>query len=548
MLVAESPDKHAQRPQYFAELPLRTKVLLSQLPVAVSVGLVVLACLYLDAAEVVDAHGFLLGAAGIAALTVLAGSVPWQRLPEYAYWAIPLLDFVALAPVVEYARHQLDGMTMLAAFPVFWLGWSGVYPRLALVLSILGSAAVTWWPYVNAPEATEQELMRPLLVPLFMLSLAIATGVISRSVDKQTEELAVSLAGIRQRNRLLQTVLDTTDVGILVTDRHGNDMIMNPAQRRFHLVALPEGVDDGAEADLLQYRPDGTTPIPVDERPVGRAIRGESFQGCLIAVGPPPEQLTLSVSAQAMHDEDGTFDGTVVVFHDVTELMKAIQARDRFVADVSHEFRTPLTSIIGYLELARDADLDPELARYVRIIHRNAERLLVLVSSLLDAASTKELVLRRTDLVKLLRHSAESAAARARSAGVRLETDLPDSLPVVADRLRTSQIIDNLLSNAIKYTPGGGVVTLSARLDGDHAEFAVADTGIGMTPQELEHVFSSFYRTEEVRKAAIPGTGLGLSLAERFVREQHGTITVESEKGVGTVFTVRLPLVVSSTE
>ncbi len=546
MLVAESPDKHEHRPQYFSELPLRRKVLLSQLPVAVSVGLVVLACLYLDANGALAAREFLFGAAGVAVLTLLAGTIPWQKLPEYAYWAIPLLDFVALAPVVEYARHQLDGMTMLAAFPVFWLGWSNVFPRLALVLSLIGSAAVTWWPYVNAPEVGQQELMRPLLVPLFMLSLAIATGVISRSVDKQTEELGASLAGIRQRNRLLQTVLDTTDVGILVTDRHGNDMIMNPAQRRFHMIGLPEGTDDGAEADLLQYRPDGTTPMPLEERPVLRAIRGESFQGCLITVGQAPEQLTLSVSAQAMHDEDGTFDGTVVVFHDVTELMHAIQARDRFVADVSHEFRTPLTSIIGYLELARDAELDPELARYVRIIHRNAERLLVLVSSLLDAANTKELVLRRTDLVKLLRHSAESAAARARSAGVRLETELPESLPVVADRLRTAQIIDNVISNAIKYTPAGGVVTLSARMDDDHAEFSVADTGIGMTREELDHVFASFYRTEEVRKAAIPGTGLGLSLTERFVREQHGTITVDSEKGVGTVFTVRLPLVVPS--
>jgi signal transduction histidine kinase len=388
-----------------------------------------------------------------------------------------------------------------------------------------------------------EDLFRPALVPVMMLAMAIAASVLARSMDRQRDELRDVLSSTRQQNRRLETILDTTDVGIVVTDREGNGLIMNAAQRRQHLIGQPEGKHDAPEGELLAFEPDGVTPIPEQDRPVYRAVRGESFSGRLVALGVDGSQQFLSISAQAMKDDDGEFDGTVVVFQNVTDLIDAIRSREKFVADVSHEFRTPLTSIIGFLDLALEDEQDEEIARYLKTCERNADRLLTLVNSLLDSASSNAaLSPEPTDLARLMRHSVESAQVRAKNGEITLVSELPEKLPVLADKVKISQVADNLISNAIKYTQAGGTVTVRVRQAGDCAEVEVADNGFGMTPEEQEKMFTNFYRTEHVRRAAIPGTGLGLAITRAYVRAHGGEISVTSEQGVGSVFTASIPV------
>ncbi|MFB9071434.1 sensor histidine kinase [Citricoccus parietis] len=253
-----------------------------------------------------------------------------------------------------------------------------------------------------------------------------------------------------------------------------------------------------------------------------------------------------------MYDEEDNFDGTVVVFQNVTDLMDAIQTRDRFVAEVSHEFRTPLTSIIGYLDVALEEDLDPIVRKFLNTSQRNAERLLGLVTSLLDsAANSSKVTVQEVNLARLVRNSAESVEVQTKKAGLSLQADLPDRMDAKADPVKMGQVVDNLLSNAIKYTPSGGSITVSLRQlggvggvdgGGEWAELVVRDTGFGMTAAERGKLFTNFYRTEHVRKAAIPGTGLGLAITQGFVRAHGGEILVSSEKDVGSTFTVRIPL------
>ncbi|HEY4616523.1 MAG TPA: ATP-binding protein [Citricoccus sp.] len=537
--------------RYFAQFSLRRRVFLSQLPLTCSV-LVVVVCVL--AVPVHADHGpgtwpastpaFWFGAAAVVLLTLAAAVIPWDRLPAVAPWTIPLLDFPAIAALWDTARYALDGMAMLSAFPVFWLAWSRMYPVWGIVLGFIGSAAVTWWPYiVDLDELPREHLFRPALVPVMMLAMAIAASVLSRSLDRQREELKTVLATTRQQKRRLETILDTPDVGIVVTDREGNGLIMNAAQRRQHLIGQPDGRHDATEPDLLVFEPDGKTPVPKEERAVYRAVRGESFSGRLYALGRDGSQQFLSISAQAMRDEDGEFDGTVIVFQNVTDLIDAIRSREQFVADVSHEFRTPLTSIIGFLDLALEDEQDPAVIRYLQTCQRNADRLLTMVNSLLDAASGNAvLVLERTDLARLVRHSVDSARVRAGNGEVTLVTDAPEELVVQADKVKMSQVVDNLVSNAIKYTPAGGTVTVTVRRAGDCAEVVVADTGIGMSPEEQEKLFTNFYRAEHVRRAAIPGTGLGLAITRAYVRAHGGEISVRSEEGVGSTFTVSIPV------
>lgn len=550
--------------QFFGEYSVRRRVLLSQLPLTISAALATLAVL-LSSPQLATVSPHLLGGlGGILALTVAAGVTPWERLPAMAFWAIPLLDFVAIAPFWSAARFALDGMSLLTAFPVFWLAWTGVRPWLGISLGVLGSGVVAWWPYLPraslfTEEAVIAQLYRPALVPLMMLSLGVAASVLTRSLDRQSSELAASLRDTAIQNRLLNAVVETSEVGILVVDRDGHDLVMNHAQRRQHFLGLPAGVELAGEADLLIFEPDGVTPLDVEDRPVRRALQGEAFQGRIVAVGTDGSQQHLSVSASPMVDEEGAFDGTVVVFQNVTDLVGALRARDQFVAEVSHEFRTPLTSIIGYLDLALDAPLDPEVERHLTTSIRNAERLLTLVSNLLDArADPSALTVQEVDLPRLVRHSLDSAAVRAERAGITVEAQLPDHLTVIADAVRVSQVLDNLVSNALKYTSSGGTVTVALRqlppggaagaaelgpeADNGWAELVVRDTGIGMTEHERSQLFTSFFRAEHVRKAAIPGTGLGLAISQGFIRAHGGEIRVASRRGEGSTFTLRLPL------
>lgn len=552
------------RARHFAQYPLQFRILLSQLPLTISAVLVAVAVMLFDPRIATASPHFAVGFGGILLLTVAAGVVPWQRFPPLAYWVIPLLDFVAIAPFWSAARYVLDGMSILSAFPVFWLAWSGMYPLLGISLGFLGTAAVTWWPYLTDEAPFEDDLfqaslIRPAMVPFLILALGLAASILARSMDRQSMELKASLEKAATQNRRLHAVVDTSDVGILVVDGEGHDVLMNQAQRRLHFIGLPAGSEDGAEADLLVFEADGATPIAAPDRPVFRALQGASFQGRVIALGIDGSQQHLSVSASPMFDESGVFDGTVVIFQNITDLMDAIRTREQFVAEVSHEFRTPLTSIIGYLDLALDEDPDPQLRRYLATSIRNAERLLHLVSSLLDAqAATAEVIVQDVDLALLTRFSLESAEAHAQRSNLTLEPDLPARLKVMADPVKMGQVVDNLLSNAIKYTPDGGTITVSLRRladdsseehgmpargdSGAWAELMVQDTGIGMTEEERDRLFTNFYRTEHVRRAAIPGTGLGLAISQGYVRAHGGEILVTARKGEGSTFTVLLPV------
>lgn len=234
----------------------------------------------------------------------------------------------------------------------------------------------------------------------------------------------------------------------------------------------------------------------------------------------------------------------MVVFNEVTGMADALAAKDDVVSTVSHEFRTPLTSIIGNLDLvlADMEDLPAPAVRRIEVAQRNAERLLALVSDLLmSATSAVHLHPRRTDLAGLVEATLNSAQAHAQSSLVSLSTDVPAPLWAHVDPLRIGQALDNLVSNAIKYSPGGGSVRVSASTEDGRIRLHVQDTGMGMTAADAERVFTRFFRSPAVREGAIPGAGLGLSITKAIVERHGGTISLSTWPGRGSTFTVELP-------
>jgi signal transduction histidine kinase len=286
------------------------------------------------------------------------------------------------------------------------------------------------------------------------------------------------------------------------------------------------------------------TPLPEDKRPIHRAVAGETFADYLVWIGEATDQRAISTAARIIKNDDGGFSGAVIVHSDVTGLVEALAAKEDLISNVSHEFRSPLMSVLGNVDLVLGEveGYSAVAVRRLEVVQRNAERLLSLVSDLLVSASTVLAVHpRRTDLAGLVETSIGSAQAQADATNVSLSTDVPVPLWAHADPLRIGQALDNLVSNAIKYSPEGGSVTVSARSDDSWVQLKVQDTGMGISEEEATRIFTRFFRTRAARQAAIPGVGLGLSITQAIVERHGGDISCISTPGSGTTFTMTLP-------
>jgi len=246
---------------------------------------------------------------------------------------------------------------------------------------------------------------------------------------------------------------------------------------------------------------------------------------------------------------NGVATGAVMVLHDITELRRLERARRDFVANVSHEFRTPLTAIQGFAEtlLAGAVEDFKDRTRFLEIIRNNAIRLGRLTEDLLKLARIEagkmQLELRPIAVAEIIEPCTELTKLKAQEKNLVLETKYELDLPAaLGDSASLQEVLLNLLDNAVCYTPPGGNVLVRASLRGDRIVIAVIDTGVGIPRAEQERIFERFYRVDPARSRELGGTGLGLSIAKHLVESNNGQIEVESEVGRGSTFSVSLPI------
>jgi two-component system phosphate regulon sensor histidine kinase PhoR len=242
-------------------------------------------------------------------------------------------------------------------------------------------------------------------------------------------------------------------------------------------------------------------------------------------------------------------DGAVLVLHDITDLRKLERVRRDFVANVSHEFRTPLTAIQGFAEtlLAGAIDDPQNRGRFLEIIVEHSRRLARLTEDLLMLskmdADRLEFETRRIPVAAFIESCMETAEPRARDKDLRLSVNRAEKIPDIAgDRRRLTEVLQNLLDNAIQYTPSGGQIMVSASVADSEVVFTVSDTGIGIPQAEQPRIFERFYRADVARSREVGGTGLGLSIAKHLVEGHSGRIWVESEIGQGSQFHFSVPI------
>jgi PAS domain S-box-containing protein len=281
--------------------------------------------------------------------------------------------------------------------------------------------------------------------------------------------------------------------------------------------------------------------------------------------------LWLQLTATSIPDSSGRPEHVLVMVEDVTVVREAqdrlgealesqrsanatLEKLDRtkteFLSIVSHEFRTALTGIQGFSELIRDGGLEPDEVRaYGGYIFNDADRVNRLIGDMLDLdrMESGRMSIRTTD-VDINEVLSDAIARAGSSPTVEFKADLDPRLPiVVGDRDRLVQVVSNLVNNAVKYSPDGGTVTLSSRSEGGFALVSVTDTGVGIPPDEIGHVFERFRRVRSGAAQSIPGTGLGLTIVKQIVEMHGGKIWVESAVGHGSAFHFTLPLAVENT-
>jgi signal transduction histidine kinase len=524
------------------------------------------------------------GIAIIALVTLLSLVFTKVRSLERYALLLPVIDLIGIGAFRAGTGGTGSLWAALIILPVVWL--AAAEGRRYILYAGLGTSFALMLPYIISlswPE-TPGEWVRGIFAPVVFAVAAAIVNELARQSRKQlrsikglaedkermlqrTVEYAAQLqeseAKYRAFDRMFrgvwaavteQSVIGTDATGLIDAWNPGATKILGPtadeAEDKLHIFDfhLPEELEERARE--LNYPPGETVLNPGFSALVETARLGQAESREWTYRRSDGSHVPVQLSVTKRVDEEGRTRGYLFVASDVTQAREVARLKDEFVGLISHELRTPLSSILGYLELMRDDEDNPlsaEHLQYLGVAERNAHRLLRLVGDLLFTAQVESgkfpLDSRQVPLESIVTAAIESARPVADAAGIQLVQKLPDGPAVVhGDPVRLGQAVDNLISNAIKFTPRGGNVTLALEITDGSALITVRDTGMGIAASELDKLFSRFFRATTATRNAVPGVGLGLTITKAIVTAHHGEMGVESEEGVGTCFSMSLPL------
>lgn len=356
-------------------------------------------------------------------------------------------------------------------------------------------------------------------------------GMLSKTFNFLSLELKKSVGEISQEKSKLEAIVNYMEDGLIAINADGQIIHSNP--KAINLLTTDGQFDDGFIGDLLSIYSSGR-------------LNGENGTKSMYY-----NNKTLRVNFAPFLDELSNKVGVVFVFQDVTEQEMLERMRREFVANVSHELKTPLTSIKSYTETLLDGGVDdPDMQRsFLTVVNTEADRMTRLVRDLLELSNfdskSTQLKISSQDIVEMINNCILKVKVTADQKGQTIDANFHDDIQWVdVDCDRIEQVVLNILSNAIKYTDNGGTVSIEIRSGHDegHFEIVITDTGMGIPEDDLNRIFERFYRVDKARSRALGGTGLGLSIAKEIIEAHKGTIMIDSELEVGTKVVIMLPV------
>jgi two-component system phosphate regulon sensor histidine kinase PhoR len=358
---------------------------------------------------------------------------------------------------------------------------------------------------------------------------------LGEAIDRMAAELRSRLVSIERARAETEAILDSLKEGVIAVAEDERLLRMN-----------------GAAASLLGLRaplPPGdrlwlAVRFPELEASLRRVIGGDDESVVVDTASPLDDGTVLALTVTRLADRAGA----VAILSDVTAIRRLEKVRSDFVANVSHEMRTPLAVIMGSLETLADPTLgEGDARRFLEIAQLNAERMKLIVEDLLELSKIEaeggDMSLEPLDLEAPLRGALSALELAASQKGITVVVDDPAERPiqVLGNYKRLEQVFFNLYENAIKYTPQGGSIRVRFHFGEREVGIELEDTGIGIPQHSLARVFERFYRVDKGRSREMGGTGLGLAIVKHAVRAHGGKVTVRSEEGRGTAFCVTLP-------
>lgn len=449
-----------------------------------------------------------------------------------------IIGLISLESNIEAVYNQVDEISFV------FIQSSIIAIAVSLVLAHLISRAIT------KPIKEMQEQTKRIADGDYSGSLVVygedELGQLASSINNLSDDVSEAQESIESERRRLYSVLTHMTDGVIATDRRGFITTINDMAQ----IMLDCTQDDMIGKELIDRLQLGEDIRMRDIISEGRdiSINKESSLG---------ETLILRASFSVIQRESGFISGYVCVLHDITEQKRIDEERKQFVSNVSHELRTPLTSMRSYIEALSDgAWKDPELApRFLEVTQGETDRMIRMVQDLLHLSridsGKSELDLEIVDIKELFEHLLNRFDMLVKSQEYEdkkysIESKMmTENKFVELDSDRFIQVLDNLMNNAIKYSPDGGIITGSIRLNAkeDHVILAISDEGMGIPKSDLQKVFSRFYRVDRARSRAMGGSGLGLAISKEIIEQHGGKIWAKSIEQVGTTFYISMPIV-----
>lgn len=364
-------------------------------------------------------------------------------------------------------------------------------------------------------------------------------GELGNAINAMADSLQVQMTRIQQNENQLESVLDNMINGIVMIDRSGKIVLMNRRAEEVLGFSARELVGRHFAEAKQQYEL---------SQMIQEGLKSKEHLREEITFYFPEERL-LELNLVPIQPEGNEFSGVLLVLQDVSAIRRLERMRSEFVANVSHELKTPITAVKGFAEtLLGGAVNDEETARsFLQIIFDESDRLNRLIGDILELSKIESrrvpLVFSPVEVDTFIDKSIKLVQSEADRKHIELSMSIEPGLYVEADEDRLRQIVMNLLSNGINYTPEGGKVSLNVEgIGDDYIRIQISDSGIGIPKKDLPRIFERFYRVDKARSRSSGGTGLGLSIVKHLVELHKGTISVNSAVGVGSTFIIELPV------